>query len=325
MDRTIIGLTQQPERAGEFSPEVLSWMTTIRALSLTPPANPERTMTTAQECWAKGIPLPVIITLCPAIKNLAEPNERGQSRELVPLTPENQRLQLFVQELLNFHSVCKQTLGIPIEIMFMFVDLLEDEAEAMFTNAEQMPTIAKESLVGVRQTFQIVDQSQPGKFQIERFRVPKISLRSSVLQQAGQAGFNHEKAMRQATLEMLTPGSGTFDLLVKHLRLSKDSPLVETGFQTIASARTIWTRVEFLLAEFIADGQILPEIMKSQNRKVFQGQSTPPPIFVCSSTRSGGIQMEMDGFCSTDTNGGAIAIFKNVGRWESPPHTETIG
>ena len=328
------GIKDAVFEAGEFSPVVLEWQEKVEALSLAPPKAPLNLLKTAEVCLQTQVPLPIIISLCPGIENLDSPNAKGQTRRLAPLRADNPRLLKFGKELFEFHLLTRKALGVSLEALMIFADLLEQDAEAMFTNCESMGEIAIMSTRAVAQSFSRLDQLEPGKFQRECFRVPKVRIRSKILNQTGEKGIFHDKVMEKVALSLLTPGTPAHDLFFKHLSLTRDSPFISTGFQTLASARTVWQRLEFLLCEYIADGFILPRVMKQMSKKRFGQTSMPAPIFICSTTRPGGIAMEMDGFDMVNSclnlfpkkpiSISSIAIFKNIGRWLELPKVVMI-
>lgn len=291
---------------------VQNWWENINNRCIFPSRKVETIIGIVEQSIKNGCPLPIIISLCPAINNLEMPNDKGQTRELVQLTCDNSRLNVFVEELFDLNKITFETLGVPLETMLVFADVLENGANKMFTNVDKWQEIAAASIKDISQAFLNFDSGHPGEFQKTKFKVPKVRLQSNVLMQAGKANLKHEDELKKVELECLDPNTQTFDLFIKHLRLTADTPFVTTGFQTIKSAETVWNRVRFMLAQCTADGIVLPKMFKEMHKKSFK-EVIPDPIFVCSTTRSGGVELEMDAF---EISGNpSMAVFKNIGSW----------
>jgi len=299
------------------------WINGVNNLSLAPPRKSELVIKSAEEAKTLNCPLPLIVSLCPAIKNLEVPNSKGQTRELVELSSDNDRLAGFVEELFDFNSFTLTTLGVPIETMVVFADVLEIGAENMFTNIKQWSEIVISSVKNISKAFSNFDSFKPGEFQKTKFKIPKVRLQSNILTQAGKVNLRHEDELRKVELACLNPNTLTFDMFIKHLKLTANTPFVATGFQTIKSAETVWNRVRFMLSQCAADGIVLPKMMKELTRNNFPN-GMPNPIFVCSTVRPGGIGLEMDAFEMSANP--SMAVFKNIGSWmkNSTPNEKQI-
>jgi len=291
---------------------VQNWWENISKICIFPPRKVETIIDTIEQSLKNNCPIPIIISLCPAINNLKSPNDKGQTRELVQLTCDNQRLNLFIEELFDLNKLTFETLGVPLETMLVFADVLENGANKMFTNVDKWQEIASISAKNISQAFLNFDGDRPGEFQKTKFKVPKVRLQSNVLMQAGKANLKHEDELKKVELECLDPNTQTFDLFIKHLKLTADTPFVTTGFQTIKSAETVWNRVRFMLAQCTADGVVLPKMFKEMHKKSFK-ENILDPIFICSTTRLGGVELEMDAF--EKSGNPSMAIFRNIGSW----------
>ena len=168
-------------------------------------------------------------------------------------------------------------------------------------------------MTNITRAFGEFDLNHPKVMQETNFRIPKVRLQTNVLEQSGKINLNHEEQMKKFELMCLDPKSSVFELFIKHIRATSDTPFVSTGFQTIKSAETVWNRVRFMLAQNMADGVILPKIMGELHKNRFP-LGMPRPIFICSTTRQGGIESEMDGFTAIESNP-VIAVFNNIGSW----------
>lgn len=297
---------------GENLLPTLSWMNKIESKSVVSIRNKEVLLSTLDIVRRLSCPLPLIISLCPAIINLDAPNSLGQTRELVELSFDNMRLTNFVEELFELNKMTLNTLGVPIETMMVFADILEKDSSKMFTNTSRWTELATSSSKNISTAFANFEKLHPNAFFETKFKIPKIRLQSNVIMQAGKAGLRHEDEMRKIELDCLDPKSNTFELFIKHLKLTAETPFVATGFQTIRSAETVWNRVRFMLAQCVADGIVLPKIFNEMHKKSF-GVEIPRPLFVCSTTRLGGIELEMDSF--EVGNNSTIAIFNSIGSW----------
>jgi len=297
----------------------------IDSFSLFPASNLEVGMEAARLANQKNLTLPFILTFCPAIENLNTPNSNGQTRKLVPLKRDLPRAKLAVAEILSFLISFKTKTGIKPHLFLIFADSLEKGAENMFVNADEMESITVESIKGIRELFNFSDQKHPGLLQSKQIEIPKVRRQTMINIEAGKAGMSRNQLIEEKEAQMFDPIDPLFNLWQKHLILTRnDGKFVSTGWQNRKGAESLWNRVRFILAEFIADGILLPEMLKVLNPKKFSAE-IPRPIFLASSTRSGGFEMESDGF-NVNQHTCVLAPFHNIGRWteelKSSPWTD---
>jgi len=272
----------------KFTPEVLSWLNFIEEISLFSPHNIEAIAKSAEEAKREGVPLPFIINLCPAIENLKQPTERGQTRKLLPLSKDNPRLIKFVQELASFMVTTKDMLGVTPEIFLIFSDVLEPGSEKMFVNSDEIEAITNQSLKTIRKLFFQIDRANPGLFQEKKIRIPKIHQQSRVLELAGKIGINPHNLIAKVEFEELDPNSPAHEAFERHLKLTRNDPsFVPTGWQSHTGRIAIHNRVRFMVAQCWTDGVILPKLMRHLLQKRFP-EKMPSPIFVISTTREAG-------------------------------------
>jgi len=290
------------------------WIEGVEENSLFEARNKNLAISSVVEASEKESPIPFILTLCPAIDNLVVPNSKGQTRELTPLTKDNPRLKIFVKELVSFMIFTKKKTGLDSEIFLIFSDSLEEGAKNMFTNSECIEDITISSKEGIRKAFFEFDQENQGLFQENRIRIPKLFAQSEI------PGFSQrEKLIDRFIFKMWDPITKEWEEWAKHLKANRnDDSFISTGWQNASGARQIWVRTRFLLAEFMADGVFLPDVMKKIKQKRFP-LGMPNPIFIASTTRKAGVEMEASGFESC----GLISPFNNIGRWTDSPNNSS--
>ncbi len=294
------------------------WFKKVNEQTLFATRNEISGVRTVIEAKEKGLDLPLILTFCPAIENLEKPNPKGQTRKLVPLNITLPRAARAIDELFGFLISIKKDLKINPTVFLVFADSLEKGAENMFENSTNMESIAVESINGVRELFLLFDQKHPGLLQKFKIEIPKIRRQSILNIEAGKVGISRNQIIEIKETHMLDPLNPLFEIWEKHLILTrKDSSFVATGWQSKKGAEALWNRVRFLLSEFIADGELLPKLVKVMNPKKFP-VDMPKPIFIASSTRQGGFEMEADGF-SINGETCVISPFHNIGRWTEKP------
>lgn len=308
------------ELSAERKAAVETWFKKLEEHSLFNPRNSDIGINTIQASLRNQTPLPLILTLCPAIENLNSPNLKGQTRKLVILDKNLPRARVAVEEIFGFLISLRKSLGIRPNIFLIFSDSLERGAESMFENARDMEQIATASVNGIQDLFKEFDQKHQGLLQQFSVEVPKIRRQSTLNTQGGKAGINRDWLIEEKEAEMLDPLNPLFALWQKHLLITRnDDTFVSTGWQNKKGAEALWNRVRFLLAEFITDGEFLPKMNKVLNPKKFTDTDIPRPIFLASSTRAGGFEMEVDGF-NVSQQTCVTAPFHNIGRWTEPPH-----
>lgn len=114
---------EEKEPGITFSPESLAWLTFIEKISVLPPSNIEVIAKTAEVSRQLGCGIPIIVNLCPMIKNLEQPTPGEQTREFIPLSEDNPRFVKFIEELSIFMVTTKDLLGIAPEIFLIFSDV----------------------------------------------------------------------------------------------------------------------------------------------------------------------------------------------------------
>jgi len=155
----------------EKQPSVKAWLEFVSQASLVPPRNKNAILETAQTAALRRVPLPVIIPVCTAVQTLDQPNEKGQTRELVPLETDNPRLTSFIKDLFTFHRQTQEHLGVPLEIMLLLADVVEPGDKSFAGNRQ---TIANESTRGIKEAFTKFDQENDGVFRKSGFKIPKV-------------------------------------------------------------------------------------------------------------------------------------------------------
>ncbi len=298
----------------KLDPAGIVWIQKLKELSLFNVRNEDIIIKSILEARELQAPLPFILTFCPAIKNLDIPNSKSQTRRLMPLTTELPRAKMAIEELIGFLVFTKNTLGITPNVFLVFADSVEKGAENMFENLHDMNIIAEQSVRGIQQLFKDFDLGHPGFIQQNGIQIPKVRRQSSLNIEANKVGKSRKEIIEDRETEMFDPTNPLFQVWEKHLLLTRqDQNFVATGWQSKKGAEALWNRVRFLLAEFMADGEILPKLAKLTNPKKFTN-GFPNPIFIVSTTRLAGFEMEVDGF-NTAKKIGVIAPFHNIGRW----------
>lgn len=298
-------------------PEVSMWVEKASKQALDKLRNPKKISSSLTEAIVNKAPVPLILTFCPAIENLVEKSKLGQTRKLVPLTKDNLRLRSVIKELAGLQLDLKTSLGINASIFLVFADSLERDAEKMFVNVENFKQVVTESVGEIQNAFLDFDSEFPGWLQKKGIRIPKVRKQSELFL-PGKAVGTRAELISAFEKRILDPSDTMFELWLKHIKLTrKDESFVATGWQSIKGSETLWNRVRFLLAEFAADGVLLPKFFNHFNKKDFS-EITPQPIFFASSTRLAGIEMEADGF-SVQNPTGLMPIFHNIGRWTEKP------
>ena len=310
----------QRESDSNKDSELFAWLNILQQNSVAEITNPDLVFKAASISKTSNTPLPLILTLCPAVFNLNFPTQKGQTRELVPIDPNNLRVKSLFEEIFGFQILLKDTIGLNIELFLIFGDLLESGSEKMITNSNEIGTISQTSIKSMREIIINLDQNSNGLFQKMGIMAPKIRLQSGISQQGGKIHLNREQMINQFKVAILDPNSDHFALWSKHLKLArKDARFTETSWQGQKSAETIWDRMRFLIAELTTDGIFLPEMIKHLNRNV-----VAEPIFLASSTRDATLKMEADCF-SSESPRALIPAFRNIGKWlESPESSPWI-
>lgn len=304
----------QAERKDEVSAQVTQWVKALEERAIFPAANLELVKNTALEAKEKNCPLPLILTLCPATRSL-EAGSKGPTREIVPMSAENPRLKSFLEELVSFMVLTKRTLGTDVEVFLILADRLDPFSARVFANANKLPEISQASATAIKQLFFQIDQENPGLFQKERIRVPKVWKQSdSPFQKEGR-----EDLIRKCALDIVQLKEPFFSIWLTNLkRTREDEEFIGTGWQNFESAKTTWDRFTFKLSECLVDGHLLPRMFSGLDsaKKRFPNVM-PKPIFVATSMRQNGVLLEIDSFNSLEQFG-VIAPFRNVGRWNDP-------
>lgn len=299
-------------------PDIESWVKGLEEFSLFPPKNLDVAIESIQEAEKNGTPLPFSLTFCPADRKLDNPKNEKQKFEFVPLTADLPRAEEAVEELFGFLIFAKKSLGIIPHLSLVFADTLERGIEETTVNTEEMPKISSESVKGIQEMFFHFDQSHPGLLQRENIPMPKIHKMSTLGQEGKKVGLGREQIINQREFDMLDPLNPLFETWKKHLTLSRhDNPLTATSWRSKRSAEAIQSKTRFLLAQLMADGEILPKLVKELNPKKFP-EECPRPIFITTSTIKTGFEMETDGFNTTEPTC-VIAPFRNIGDWAEEP------
>lgn len=311
----------------KISPEILAWLRFINDHSVLPPKNPEIILESAQEAKTFGCSLPLILSICPAFRNLEKPTLVGQTRELISLEKGIPRLESFFSEFFDFIVLTKEEFGISPEFFLIFADILEPEAIRRVTNARQMDQISKQSTETIQQFFLMFDQENRMFFRRTGLRIPKIWLQSKIIGEAKKIGFDQKRLLFDFAKASFDPDSPAFDLFVQHLRIrKKDLSLAATAWQSLESSEIVWKRSRFSTAQCAVDGLILPAVLENLWKNRFP-QKIPRPIFIASESNPAEISLEMEGFNFasrhpevlkiTGNEIGVAAPFFNIGHWSS--------
>lgn len=300
--------------SAEREAAIEAWINSLQKACVADIINHELLTQTAKDAIDKKVPLPLILTLCPAVRNLDVPNSKGQTRELIPLSSQNKRLSNLLFEVFGFQTMLLDTLKLKADIFLVFADKLEKGSENMFVNPNEISHTSELSVKAVRDAMIQIDQSHPGFFQKKGIKIPKVRLQSSLAMQGGKIGQDRDLQIQKIEMEILNPNSNFFELWSKHLKLARnDSKFTETSWQGLKSAETIWKRMRFLIAELITDGLFLPQMMKHLDKNQLS-ENPPEPIFLASSTRKASLTMEADCFNAVKANC-LIPAFRNIGKW----------
>lgn len=300
----------------ENNTDIELWAEKLEEKCVTDITNKDILIGSLEVAKAKQIPLPLIITLCPAVFNLEFPTAKGQTREFVKIDNENTRVHSFFEEVFGFQALLKKESKLDTELFIIFGDLPEKGADRMTVNVTELKDITLESMQSIKSILSDIDSSSNGMFQREKIKIPKIRLQSNISQQGGKIDLNREFLIQSFEREILDPNSPFFNLWVKHVQFARnDSKFTETSWQGIKSAEAIWTRMRFLIAELTTDGVFLPEIMKHITNK-----SDIEPVFLASSVRPATLEMEADCF-NMKKQRVLIPAFRNIGKWLEPPES----
>lgn len=98
--------------SAEIKAEVLLWIDSAQRKCVSEIISPELLIESCTKSKELGTPLPIIITLCPAVFNLNFPTPKGQTRELVSIKPDNLRVWSFFEEFFGFQINLKRNLGL---------------------------------------------------------------------------------------------------------------------------------------------------------------------------------------------------------------------
>lgn len=296
--------------------ESFQWLSSLRQNCIAEITNENLIISAVSKSKELETPLPLILTLCPAVFNLNFPTNNGQTRELVPVEKDNLRVKALFEELFGFQIHLKRLTGMDTELFLIFGDLLEKGSEKMITNSSDINRISQESVKSMREIMMNIDQESQGQLQRMGIKFPKIRLQSGISQQGGKVKLNREQLISKFETTILDPNSELFLTWSKHLKLARnDEKFTETSWQGQKSAETIWNRMRFLIAELTSDGIFLPEMMTHLNKKI-----TVEPIFLASSTRQATLKMEADCFNLVNQTA-LIPAFRNIGRWLETPES----
>mgnify|MGYP001563295044 CR=1 FL=1 len=293
--------------------ELFLWLNKVQENCVVEISNRNLVIDAISKSKESDTPLPLILTLCPAVFNLNFPTQKGQTRELVPIETDNLRVKSLFEEISGFQILLKNLTGLDTDLFLVFGDLLEKGSERMLTNSENINTISQTSVKSMREIIVNIDRESNGLFQRMGIKVPKVRLQSGISQQGGKINLNREQMINQFETSILDPNSNFFTLWSKHLKLARDdAKFTETSWQGQKSAEAIWNRMRFLIAELTADGIFLPEIMKHLNKGIMT-----EPVFLASSTRQATLKMESDCFNLVKQRV-LIPAFRNIGKWLEP-------